>query len=850
MVDEAPGTVVTGATADGQDFAPNQAPFRYQFVFFIAVAIVFVLARSWSAYSLVFPESGNIQLLGVDSYFHLRHAEYSAEHFPDKLLYDAGARYPNIGKQQVTGLFNVLIAATAHVGTGFSPTQGDVARAAAWIPLILSLFSLWVLFRLANFLGGFSAGAFSILIFTLYPGTSVMRGMLGFADQHAAEMLFALASVAGLTYCLDQTLRKTDLSWKKPAMIQALPFAAFFFVWLGTPMYIAIIALSLFALILQQVFVSQDTHQLAIGLFRFFSAAAIWQLLVILFWPDLLMELIKGMRWWNLGAMIAFATVPAAFLFISRRSISIGMARWLFVLTAIFAVSALVFLFFEYAPRGKTFSGWLLQPRSQNISEQKIISALDFWKLFGTGGLFAAVSVPVFVLRKRFSSGETWSILAVVFGASITFIWLRTHDFDYVPPIFIALMGGMAISFLINWSQRIILSMDYSVLRPKGLTGILATAFILMLALPIWPFGLTDLPYRSAEKIKETRLHSDAWFKAMAWMRSQTPNPTILPSSKISLPVPEVHPGGSYGVLTAWDYGNFVATIGDRLPVSSRFPSKKSAKWLTAVSEIEGDSLLCQGCVLPENVKYVILNAKLASRLFLAKAKAGGRKPAVEILGAWNAEGIQVPRISFGDMYENAMVTRLFVNDGRGLGGYRHIYESSEIELIAQRYVPEETRSGLWSIPIESEEDLTAAFEITQRALTPVEDFFLYNARIVPELKLYEVVRGARLIGTITPGDSISAFLPLKSMVSRREFSYSNTVLADSLGRFELRLPYSTVESTRFGSTTTPLGNYQIRITGNTVSTHELSVSENAVIEGQELRLENKPQSATDTIIH
>lgn len=841
MSDDTSTPTCNGTAGDLTDIVSPPVATRYQYLFFTAVAIFFILAKSWTAYPLVFPESGNVQLLGVDSYFHLRHAEYSADHFPSKMLFDPGARYPNIGKQQVTGLFNLLIAATALVGSGFSPGPGDVARAAAWAPLLLSLLSLWVLFRLAIFLRGFSAGAFSILVFTLYPGTSATRGMLGFADQHAAEMLFALASVAGLTFCLEHTRRDANLSWKKPAMILALPFAAFFYVWLGTPMYIAIMAISLFALILQQFLLTSDTHRLALGLFRFFSAAAIWQFLVILFWPDILMELIPGMRWWNLGAMIAFASLPSAFLYVSRRSNAAGIARSLFVLIAIITVSIAVFAFFEYTPRGKMFSGWLLRPRNQNISEQQIISLLDFWTSFGTAGLFAAVGIAVALLKKRGAGTASWSILSVVFGASITFIWLRTHDFDYVPPIFIALMAGLAISFLMDWTRRkaILLNRTTSVGLPASLSRAPVIAFTLILVLPIWPLVLTDLPYQSFKQIKQTRLQSDAWFKAMAWMRSRTPDPTILPLTKISSPVPEVHPVGSYGVMTAWDYGNFVATVGHRLPVSSRFPSKKSAKWLTAVSEEEGDSLLCQGCVLPEYVKYVVLDARLASRLFLAKAMAAGRKANIEILGAWNTDVDPVPRVSFGEMYENAMLTRLFVKDGRDLGGYRHIYESSELALIAQRYVPEHTRSGFWSVPIESNEDLEAALTITQRPLTPVENFFLYNARIVPELKMYEVVRGARLVGIVSPGDSVAAYIPLRSMVSRREFSFSNTTLADSSGRFELRLPYSTGEFSHVGSTTLSLGNYRIHIQGKTgVATHELSVTENAVLEGHELTLE------------
>ena len=89
MIDGSSSSTFNVTTADVLELAPRPITSRYQFLFFAVVAAFFVLAKSWTAYPLVFPESGNVQLLGVDSYFHLRHAQYSTEHFPEKMLYDA-----------------------------------------------------------------------------------------------------------------------------------------------------------------------------------------------------------------------------------------------------------------------------------------------------------------------------------------------------------------------------------------------------------------------------------------------------------------------------------------------------------------------------------------------------------------------------------------------------------------------------------------------------------------------------------------------------------------------------------------------------------------------------------------
>ncbi len=309
-----------------------------------AVTAVFILFRVWSASSIVFSQTDQVLFLGVDPYFHVRHAEYSANNFPDLLRVDPGAHYPTHHRQQASGLFNLLIAGTAIVGSGFSPTRSSVEVSAAWIPVVLALLALLTLFWLGNYLGGYMTGFFAATIFTVYPGSTIYRSLLGFADQHVAEFFLAILSVACLVKCLCSTSDKNfALRWR-PALLLGAPFAAFFYTWMGTPLYIAIFATTVFITLLLALDDDSKLETLACGFFRYFSGVAILQLLVIAFWPDLIMEVVPNMRWWNLSGMLALAIVPWIYIRTVFALVSRGMKPWMIAVSTVLTTSVLLYM--------------------------------------------------------------------------------------------------------------------------------------------------------------------------------------------------------------------------------------------------------------------------------------------------------------------------------------------------------------------------------------------------------------------------------------------------------------------------------------------------------------------------
>ena len=48
----------------------------------LLLCLLDVAARSWPIHDLIFPSPGRVELLDIDSYYHLRQARLAMEHFP------------------------------------------------------------------------------------------------------------------------------------------------------------------------------------------------------------------------------------------------------------------------------------------------------------------------------------------------------------------------------------------------------------------------------------------------------------------------------------------------------------------------------------------------------------------------------------------------------------------------------------------------------------------------------------------------------------------------------------------------------------------------------------------------
>ena len=119
----------------------------------------------------------------------------------------------------------------------------------------------------------------------------------------------------------------------------------------------------------------------------------------------------------------------------------------------------------------------------------------------------------------------------------------------------------------------------------------------------------------------------------------------------------------------------------------------------------------------------------------------------------------------------------------------------------------------------------------------------IYGASIVPTVKVFEAVEGAKITGLTRPGAVIRVSLQLRSQTGTRELDYTTETISDAAGRFQLQLPHATTrESPLPPSDLIALAPYLVRVldseSGRTLVISEIEVEEQAVQSGSKIELD------------
>lgn len=197
-------------------------PMRWSAVLMLALALRLV---SWSR---VTSDDPSVGYLDGDSLYHAFRAEQIAGDFPhvpwtDPLLGDGGIEVP------WPPLFDVIIAGAALVAYG-APTSVEVARVAAWTPVLIGVATV----PLVGLLGGLVAGPELALGAALLFALSVPHAfysVLGRSDQHVLELLLTVAILTSFVAALGaRTARKRGVMVGLLGAMIALSF----WNWLGS----------------------------------------------------------------------------------------------------------------------------------------------------------------------------------------------------------------------------------------------------------------------------------------------------------------------------------------------------------------------------------------------------------------------------------------------------------------------------------------------------------------------------------------------------------------------------------------------------------------------------------------
>ncbi len=532
---------------------------------FILLAIVVGLGlwvRVAPPWPLVLGEGGEIRLFDTDSYFHLRHARWTAEHFPliqreDPFLFPSGSR------ALYAGLYDVAIAAAAKLGLG-------VDLAAAFAPAILGAAAFVALFWLGAVVAGPAVGALAALLLLLVPGIFLSRTLLGYADHHAAEVVLGLATVAGLTRCLRSPESRW---WWRPAALHALPLSLFLFTWYGAPLYVALAGLTLFAVVTLVIARGDDAGALARAATRYTLGVLIVIVPAAAVAPWLMHS--KGAFAIAVGGLVAIGGLLPFYAWVARRLTSRVSARMVGLGTlALAAAIAMVVARLEFA--GLTIGAHLLGAKDPLVAEHSGQGLRQLLFLGGAPALLACLALPL-ALRDAWRRRDAAATLTpVLLSTLVVAMWLTTKDYGYAAPAYLALLAALVIAR----AARV---------RPILTAGAVALAVIV----PIWPLGWAAPPIPARGMMQEAMIIDDGWSQAMRWMRERTPP-------------------GRYGVRAFWHFGHIVSALGERMPLASGGISRFVARWLLLEDEAKATT---------GYARYTIADAQTATEFFFSSVK-------------------------------------------------------------------------------------------------------------------------------------------------------------------------------------------------------------------------------------
>ena len=726
-----------------------------------------------------------VYLLEADNYEHLRKVLVVLNNFPWFPPFDFYMGYP-VGTANITNpFFDLILAFIVRALLVFYGGLYAVETLVAVLPPVLGMLVVFPFFFWLRESFGSNRALAASLVLALLPA-HIFTTMVGRPDNELAEPLAA----AALFFLYSLSLRRPSLvsglrQYIVPALTGVMVFASILF-WRGAVLWWAIVAAHTFFLML---FSGKENWR---GFWKngatIFGAAAIAALIYCLIDPFNVKPgfNFNTVSWFHVVAAILIAAglwSTAFFLSLREKGRSFGLS---FLYGGAVLVGALV-VFAIIAPGffmgifegtqvvggGNVWTKTIAQYRPLLTDDAGRFS-LSAPLRASTAFLFLApvVLIALSLPGRLKNSGPAYSFF-VLSGWALFLLSLINGRYENVFTLTVAACGGVFLSAIYN-----LLKGGSVAVTRRSIGAIIAAAVAIVLLYPSAPF------YRVLAMSQPFLIKGDLE-DTLYWLRSATPATShfLEPWKK-----PE------YSVMARWEFGGWIEYIAQRPSVATVYGMethglKDSAEFFLATDEKEFLDVIDRN-----GVRYFILSKTL-----------GALPEYAEILGR-DASGYLVtkpdetgaPVWQTGEKFFRLVQTGLYMADGqettapipfKPVSGVRLVYESP--------------------------------------SASDVRGF----AGEIKQYKVFERVKGARLIGRARPGVKVTLSGTVVTNQGRA-FQTVREAVADSSGRFVIEAWYPTVNQGEFKTGVN--GAYTLRIGS---ASKGLFVSEEDIINGATLEL-------------
>ncbi|TKR28262.1 oligosaccharyl transferase, archaeosortase A system-associated [Natronomonas salsuginis] len=834
----------------------------------LAALMAFMLWIRVRHYSNHVGSDGRPLYRGNDPYYHYRSTRYVVEHYPFTMPFDpwtgfdAGTRAGQFGT-----IFDQVVATAAMiVGLGSPSESTIIATTLLTAPVIATLCAI-PMYVIGRRLGGRFGGIIAVVVLALSAGQFLTRSVVGTYDHHVAEVLATLvALVFGMVMVTvaqrDRPIYEFFRTREFEPIGDSLKWAAAF----GASLVVAVLVWPP-AVFLFGIFAVFLLVHLSVEFVRGHSPdhVAIPSAIAMVVFAVLVSPFVVSMGldvtdYSLLHPLFALAVAGgAAFMAgiarlwesrdLPRIAYPVGIVGMGLVGVAVVAV-VLPDVFDFFVSQFRRVAGLGTTDTAATIGEaQSPSNPVSFF--YGNYGFALYTAIGGFLLLSYRTLADerprAEHVLITVFAAIMLLFTLTQLRFDY----YLVIAVGAGNAYVVSWIYQFVdldnVREDIRTVKPYQTLIVVAILFVI--AGPLVATGATVTTVDRASQPGEM----GQWTESLDWLSEETPevgsygsgdDPRLDFYGTYENTDDFEYEAGEYGVLAWWDYGHYITTRGERVPVANPFQqhATESADFLLADEEDEAIEILEEDQPEGESVRYVMVDYQLgyagtrkygAPTAFESRHNVSSSDVGISVgqqnpqtgqfqplYGAHTQRGYESMRVrmyqfhgsarepgtitlNFGQYSEEGGVATL-PEDATTVDDIYEQHDSVEAAREAAENDPTVFRGGVLGQPSERVEALEhfrlvhaggpVASSPFDRVLgqQPVNGYDEW-------VKTFERVDGATVEGTGPANTEVQASVEMEIRSTGQTFIYTQYAETDADGSFEMTLPYSTTGYDEYG---------------------------------------------------
>ena len=572
---------------------------------------------------------GNADILSLvasdDPLYNLRQVEFLLANNLQYGWFEPMTQYP-FGTSIYWGPLFPLTVAIGCLITGAS-TRPEIIHILLIVPPLMGAASVAVMYYVGKVCGTWKTGVLASGFTAIVAGQFFYRSLYGYADHHIAEVLFSVLFCLFYMYSiLSEKDTRVDIrdinSYKSTIFIAALTGIAYLLGLFVMPTMI------LFAMIVGIFTVVQfiiDSIRQRTSEYLVIINTVVFSIAII----GLLLFGLKSsgmdLSTYSLGHILAYLALIGGSVYLYALQKYLKSHQWYYYISAIVVSAALVaiVLFFASPQLYSLFISALYAffgqaAVTETVQEARGWSVDGAWLTFSYGLLLMAGGILV-MLYNNFRNERPEQVFAIVWSIVMLFSTWQHIRYEYYLAVNVALMSGVCTGFVIDKSWPDIRKLFSGTAHssptdqkssgadsetsgkqkkhkktgrvPAASSGIhflpLAAAVLVVGVALLFIYSSVSISYTNASS-HGTEMNSD-WKESAEWLVNNTPDTGVGYLTAYNRETFR-YPDESYGIMSWWDYGHIITTVGKRIPNANPFQqgvagSNGSAAYFMSQSE-------------------------------------------------------------------------------------------------------------------------------------------------------------------------------------------------------------------------------------------------------------------------